>query len=291
MAARTASGDFCAISSASVSADYTGLASQEFSSSSGTSTTWSVDTSGGINNAAATAVTFPKLTPSGTGELYFGYAAVANTAAAGTTSGFTYATTADGDVATYDTNVSSAIQPAATQSPSGVSGATAVLIEATGAGTPPPPTTPTVTAVSPTTGSTAGGTTVNVTGTNFTGATAVDFGSTPGTNLVVNSATSITVVAPSGAGTVNVTVTTSSGTSATSTADQYTYSAGAATTVSAVGSLAFKAGTDTTSLAVTPQHVGDLMVLFVKADATGVSVSTIAGGGVTTWTQIGRAHV
>ncbi len=35
---------------------------------------------------------------------------------------------------------------------------------------------PTVTAISPNTGSTAGGTSVTITGTNFTGATAVKFG-------------------------------------------------------------------------------------------------------------------
>ena len=39
---------------------------------------------------------------------------------------------------------------------------------------------PTVTGLSPTTGSTAGGTPVTITGTGFTGATAVDFGTTAG---------------------------------------------------------------------------------------------------------------
>ncbi len=42
---------------------------------------------------------------------------------------------------------------------------------------------PTVTSISPTAGPLAGGTTVTVTGTNLTGATAVDFGSTPATNF------------------------------------------------------------------------------------------------------------
>ena len=56
--------------------------------------------------------------------------AIANNGAAGTTTGFTYATTSDADVATYDTNVSAAIQPTAKQSPAGVSGAVGVLISA-----------------------------------------------------------------------------------------------------------------------------------------------------------------
>ncbi len=84
--------------------------------------------------------------------------------------------------------------------------------------------TPTVTGISPTTGSEAGGTVVTVTGTEFTGATAVKFGTTAGTSLTVNSATQITITSPAGAaGTVNITVTTPGGTSATSPADEFTY--------------------------------------------------------------------
>ncbi len=88
--------------------------------------------------------------------------------------------------------------------------------------TPPP--TPTVTGVSPNTGSTAGGTSVTITGTNLTGATGVNFGATAATNFVVNSPTSITATSPAeAAGTVDVRVTTPGGTSATSSADQFSY--------------------------------------------------------------------
>jgi hypothetical protein len=82
---------------------------------------------------------------------------------------------------------------------------------------------PTVTGLSPSSGPGAGGTSVTITGTGFTGATAVDFGTTAATSFTVNSATSITAMSPAGTGTVNVTVTTPSGTSATSSADQFTY--------------------------------------------------------------------
>ncbi len=83
---------------------------------------------------------------------------------------------------------------------------------------------PTVTAVAPTSGSTAGGTPVTLTGTGFTGATAVHFGANAGTGLVVNSSTSLSVNSPAGsAGVVDVTVTTPVGTSATSSADHFTY--------------------------------------------------------------------
>jgi hypothetical protein len=84
--------------------------------------------------------------------------------------------------------------------------------------------TPAVTGISPNTGSS--GTSVTITGSNFTGATAVNFGSTPGTSVSVNgSGTSITVLAPPGSGTVNVTVVTPNGTSATSALDRFTYKA------------------------------------------------------------------
>ncbi|MBM3116683.1 putative Ig domain-containing protein [Jeongeupia naejangsanensis] len=82
---------------------------------------------------------------------------------------------------------------------------------------------PAVSGVSPNSGPTAGGTSVTITGTNFTGATAVKFGATNAGSVVVNSATSITATSPAGSGTVDVTVTTPGGTSTTSAADQFTY--------------------------------------------------------------------
>jgi len=66
---------------------------------------------------------------------------------------------------------------------------------------------PTVTGVSPSEGPASGGTTVVLTGADFTGVTAVTFGGTPATSFTVNSATQITAVAPAGTGTVAVTVT------------------------------------------------------------------------------------
>ena len=83
---------------------------------------------------------------------------------------------------------------------------------------------PTVTAVAPTSGPTAGGRTVTITGSHLTGATAVHFGSASGTTVQVLSDTSVTVRTPAhAAGTVHVTVTTPDGTSATSTADRYRF--------------------------------------------------------------------
>jgi alpha-tubulin suppressor-like RCC1 family protein len=82
---------------------------------------------------------------------------------------------------------------------------------------------PTVTQVSPSHGTSAGGTTVTITGTHFTGATAVRFGTVGAEHFTATSETSITAISPAGAGTVDVTVQTPAGTSATSPADHFTY--------------------------------------------------------------------
>jgi len=84
---------------------------------------------------------------------------------------------------------------------------------------------PTVTSVSPSTGVLAGGTSVTVNGSNLAGATAVNFGGSPGTNVVVNGGgTSLTVTSPAAStGTVDITVLTAAGLSGTSSADHFTY--------------------------------------------------------------------
>jgi fibronectin type 3 domain-containing protein len=99
--------------------------------------------------------------------------------------------------------------------------ATEVQAFATGASSPAP----TVTSLSPSSGGLAGGISVIITGTNFTGATGVSFGGVAASSFTVNSATQISGVAPatSAAGSVDVTVTTGNGTSAISAADHFTY--------------------------------------------------------------------
>ena len=91
---------------------------------------------------------------------------------------------------------------------------------------------PTVTSVTPNNGPPAGGTSVTITGTNFSGATAVKFGGNAAGLFSVVSATQITATSPAGTGTVDVTVTTPGGTSATGAADQFSYES--APTVTAV---------------------------------------------------------
>ncbi|WP_324199149.1 IPT/TIG domain-containing protein [Nocardia amamiensis] len=73
---------------------------------------------------------------------------------------------------------------------------------------------PTLTSVVPNSGPVAGGNTVTLTGTGFTGASAVKFGATPAASFTVISGTQITAVVPAGtAGQATVTVTTAGGTS------------------------------------------------------------------------------
>ena len=86
--------------------------------------------------------------------------------------------------------------------------------------------TPSVTGLSPASG--PAGTTVTVGGSGFTGATAVAFGPTAATGLTVHSDTQLTAQAPAGSGTVHVTVTSGGVTSATSSADQFGYTAAGA---------------------------------------------------------------
>jgi hypothetical protein len=88
-----------------------------------------------------------------------------------------------------------------------------------------PLTPPSVTGVAPSSGPTAGGVTVVISGTGFTEATGVQFGATPATGMQVNSDTHVTAVAPAAgsAGVVDVTVITPSFTSATVAADNFTY--------------------------------------------------------------------
>ncbi len=131
---------------------------------------------------------------------------------------------------------------------------------------------PTVTSVSPTAGPTAGGTSVVITGTNLSGATAVTFGATAATGFTVNGATQITATAPAGTGTVDVRITTAGGTSATSAADQFTY-VPAPTVTSISPTSGPQAGGTTVTLTGTNLS-GATAVTFGATAATGFTVNS-----------------
>jgi hypothetical protein len=85
------------------------------------------------------------------------------------------------------------------------------------------PTHPAVTSVSPSTGTTAGGTTVVITGTTFSAATGVTFGGTTA-SFTIDSGTQITATSPAhSAGVTDIVVTNAAGSSSTSSADHFTY--------------------------------------------------------------------
>ena len=84
---------------------------------------------------------------------------------------------------------------------------------------------PIVTSISPSSGPTAGGTSVTITGTNLAGASAVYFGTTAVTTFTSDTGTQVVLNSPAGtAGTVDLTVVTPGGTSPVNQpADQFSY--------------------------------------------------------------------
>jgi PKD repeat protein len=145
-------------------------------------------------------------------------------------------------------------------------------------------TTVTVTSISPTTGSTAGGTSVTIAGTGFTNATAVIIGGATATNFSVVSDTSITATTPPGiAGVANVIVTTSSSAPVTGTG-LFTYTTPAPTFASvspatgstAGGTLVIITGSGFTG--TTAVTFGDVEAAsFQVVSSTSISAVTPAG--------------
>lgn len=84
---------------------------------------------------------------------------------------------------------------------------------------------PAVAGLSPSHGSMRGGTPVTISGSGFSGATAVTFDGTPAATFTVHSDSMITATSPphSGAGPIDVQVTVPGGQSATDPADEFTY--------------------------------------------------------------------
>jgi len=142
---------------------------------------------------------------------------------------------------------------------------------------------PTISSLFPTSGPTAGGTTVIISGSNFQNGASVLFDSSPAASVNVTSSSSISVVTPvHGAGAVTVMVTNPDGQSATST---FTYTAPtlAVTNVSpTAGTIA--GGTQVTITGVSFQN--GATVTFGGSVATNVNVVS-----ATTITSTTPAHV
>ncbi|MDA0987453.1 MAG: IPT/TIG domain-containing protein, partial [Bacteroidetes bacterium] len=121
---------------------------------------------------------------------------------------------------------------------------------------------PTITDFTPTSGGT--GTTITITGTNFTGASSVKFGVTEATSFTVGSATSITAVVGSGT-TGTISVTTPGGTATSST------------------SLTFFSAPTITSITPTTGVVG-ATVTITGTEFTGATAVTFGGTAATSFT-------
>jgi hypothetical protein len=140
------------------------------------------------------------------------------------------------------------------------------------------PVVPAVTGILPNFGPIAGGTSVIITGTGFTGASSVKFGTTANATgaMTVTSDTQITVTSPAhAAGTVDVTVTNPSGTSATSSADQFTYvEPSVAITLNENSiNLPFAVGSSATDSSLVITTTASVPFVITIADTTGRSTS------------------
>jgi hypothetical protein len=139
---------------------------------------------------------------------------------------------------------------------------------------------PTVSGISPNTGSTAGGETVTINGSGFTTASAVYFGAVEATSFTVNGDGSITAVVPVGtAGTVDVTVMNFGGTSATSTADQFTYAAAVAEAAPTVTGVSPNTGAAAGGETVTISGTGFTSATNVYFGAVEATSFTVNGDG------------
>jgi hypothetical protein len=264
------------------------LSAQEFASGL-LKPTWSRDSSASKSNTTSSTVAYPTLKPATSSDLYFGFARGAGTLSAGSTAGFTYARTAGAGMVAYDASVTASVSPTASMSPSATSASVGALLKVTG--TAPPPPAPTVSALSPSSGPAAGGTSVTITGTNLTGATSVTFGSTAAASFAVTSSTSATATAPPGSGTVDLHVTTPGGTSAATSADRYSYVSPppATPTVSGVspssgptggGTSVSISGTGFTG-ATAVRFGGTEATAFTVTSDTAITATTPAGSGTT----------
>jgi IPT/TIG domain len=144
---------------------------------------------------------------------------------------------------------------------------------------------PVVSSVTPSHGPPAGGTTVTITGSGFTGAVGVAFGSSQVTSFTVNSDSQITTVSTPGTNITDVTVTTNKGISSVVNADQFTYGTGPVVSRVAPGSGPAGGGTVVTISGAGFTNASAVSFGTVKADSltvvsdTEITVSSPPGSG------------
>ena len=132
---------------------------------------------------------------------------------------------------------------------------------------------PSVAGINPSQGAAAGGTTVTITGSNLTGATAVMFGTVKANTFTFDAATNAIIATspPGTAGTVDVTVVTRGGTSAVNhSADQFTY----APVVTGI-SLSKGPATGGTTVTITGFNLTNATAVKFGAVAAGIESNTV----------------
>jgi choice-of-anchor C domain-containing protein len=136
----------------------------------------------------------------------------------------------------------------------------------------PKPKAPAVSSLSVTIGTTAGGTRLTVSGSNFTPASTVRFGTAAAKSVTFLSSQALAVTSPAGSGLVDVRVQTQGGTSALAAADKFFF--GSAPTVSKA-SPASGPGTGGTAVTITGQgFTGASAVTFGGRPAVSLSVKS-----------------
>jgi hypothetical protein len=134
---------------------------------------------------------------------------------------------------------------------------------------------PTVTSVSPNSGTTAGGTSVTITGTNFAAGATVTFGSNAATNVIVVSGTQITATTPAGStGAVAVTVTVNG--QSGSLASGFTYNTAVAISFGQVAAATPQSPTAIVTVTFPgAQTAGDLNIVVVGWNDTTSAVQSV----------------
>ena len=149
---------------------------------------------------------------------------------------------------------------------------------------------PTVTSITPNTGTANGGTAVTITGTGFLAGATVSLGGTLATGVTVGSSTSITATtAAHGAGTVNVVVTNTDAQSGTLN-NGYTYTSSTGGTINFVQVKAATPQTASSSVTVAfavAQTAGNLNIVAVGWNDTTSTVTSVSDSRGNTYTQAG----
>ena len=288
-----------------------------------TNSTWAIDNSGVYyNSTTSTTVDYPSLTPTNSGELYTGYAWAGSSMSAGTTAGYTYVATSASHYLAYNPNVTggSATQPTATQSTAGyyisvaadIAGYTGTSVIVNTVSTQQA----NFNVQAATSGSVAGVLQAASSGS----ADIFDARNASGNNIVAINASSGLTIGAAGSVTgqivfndsgntnaITITAPTAVGTSYSLTLPSTAPIAGEclASSVSNANQLVFSScanqvtsvpisyvnqwtnyGNTVTTLAVAPTTLNDIMVLFSSPANGNGTITSISGGGVTSWTKV-----